>query len=528
VETDALAAAGDSLCRDGVGCGVANARAISAVDVGCAADGATADPDPTQAAHTAVSRSGARAMRRLTRRTLPADGADFLRIPGAASAGEPWRAGILPPVPTFARRIAEAIAPSRLGRSFRWLLASTTINNAGDGVALSAGPLLVASQTRDPFLVSLALLSEYLPSLLFGVPAGAIADRVDRKRMVILVNVGRAFVLAVLVATIVTASVSIAIVLIALFVLGTAETLADSAASTILPGIVAKPDLGIANARMQGAFVLTNQLLLPPVGAFMFALGPAIPFAANAAAFVLGAILIVRVVTSQVERTEVGTFRRDMADGVRWLLGNPPMRTLALTIVCFNITFGAAWGVLVLYATERLGMGPVGFGLLTTATAIGGIVGISLYGSLERRFSLADIMRVGLLIETFTHLSLALTTSPVWALGTLVVFGGHEFVWSTTSTAVRQRAVPDELMGRVGGVYRVAIIGGLVIGTPIGGILASEFGITAPFWFAFFGSALLVVLLWREFDNIVHAGDMAQAVPAAAASEPGGGAGGGQ
>jgi MFS family permease len=419
-------------------------------------------------------------------------------------------------------RVSEAIAPTRLGRSFRWLLASTFVNNAGDGVVLSAGPLLVASLTRDPFLVSLALLSEYLPVLLFGVPAGAVADRVDRKRMVVVVNLGRSFVLAVLVSTIVTGSVSIAIVLIALFVLGTAETLADSASSTILPGIVAKPDLGIANARMQGAFVLMNQLLLPPVGAFLFVVGPAIPFAANAAAFALGAILITRVVTSQVERTEVGSFRRDMADGIRWLLGNPPMRTLALTIVMFNITFGAAYGVLVLYASERLGMNAVGFGLLTTATAIGGVIGITLYGSLERRFSLADIMRAGLLIETFTHLSLALTTSPAWALGTLVVFGGHEFVWGTTSTAVRQRAVPDELMGRVGGVYRVAIIGGLVIGTPIGGILASAFGITAPFWFAFFGSALLVVLLWREFDNIVHAGDEPAAV--AAISDPQGGA----
>jgi MFS family permease len=412
-------------------------------------------------------------------------------------------------------RIAEAIAPTRLGRSFRWLLASTTVNNAGDGVALSAGPLLVASQTRDPFLVSLALLSEYLPILLFGVPAGAVADRVDRKRMVVIVNFGRAFVLAVLVSTIVTGSVSIAIVLIALFVLGTAETLADSASSTILPGIVAKPDLGIANSRMQGAFVLTNQLLLPPVGAFLFAVGPAIPFAANAAAFVLGAILITRVVTSQLERTEVGSLRQDMAEGIRWLLANPPMRTLALTIVVFNITFGAAWGVLVLYATERLGMNEVGFGLLTTATAIGGVIGISIYGSLERRFSLADIMRAGLLIETFTHLSLALTTSPGWALGTLVIFGGHEFVWGTTSTAVRQRAVPDELMGRVGGVYRTAIIGGLVIGTPIGGILASAFGITAPFWFAFVGSGLLVILMWREFDNIVHAGDERPTVAAA-------------
>lgn len=414
-------------------------------------------------------------------------------------------------------RITETIAPTRLGRSFRWLLSATTVDNVGDGIALSAGPLLVASMTRDPLLVSMALLSQYLPVLLFGVPGGVAADRFDRKRMVVVVNLARAFVLAVLVATIIVGVVSIVLVLVALFVLGTAETFADSASSTLLPGLVAREDLGIANARMQGAFLLTNQLLLPPVGAFLFAIGPAVPFAANAVAFVLASVLISRVVTDvrkrQPDRPGV---RAEMLEGIRWLVAHPPMRTLALTIFTFNVTFGAAWSVLVLYADERLGMDAIGFGLLTTAVAVGGIIGTVAYGRLERRFSLADIMRVGLLIETVTHLVLALTTSAAVALGTLVVFGIHAFVWGTTSTVVRQRAVPDAVLGRVGGVYRVAIVGGMVIGTPVGGLLARTFGITAPFWFAFVGSALLVAVLWRQFDHIVHAGEVGEPAPGGA------------
>jgi MFS family permease len=405
-------------------------------------------------------------------------------------------------------RVVETIAPARLGRSFRWLLGATVVNNAGDGVVIAAGPLLVASQTRDPFLVSLALLSEYLPVLLFGLIGGAIADRVDRVRMVVAVNIGRSFVLAALVLTIVTGTVNIALVLTALFVLGSAETFADSASSTLMPGFVARKDLGIANARMQTGLLLTNQLLLPPVGAFLFVVGAAIPFAANAAGFLLGAVLISRISARPPERSGEGRgLRADMAEGLRWLMAHPPMRTLALTIFTFNVTFGAAWSVLVLYAGERLRMDEVGFGLLTTAMAIGGLIGTLSYGRLERRFSLADIMRVGLLIETITHLVLALTTVPAVALGTLVVFGAHAFVWGTTSTVVRQRAVPDELLGRVGGVYRMAIMGGLVIGTPLGGVLARTFGITAPFWFGFIGSALLVLVLWREFEHIEHAGD---------------------
>ena len=121
-------------------------------------------------------------------------------------------------------------------------------------------------------------------------------------------------------------------------------------------------------------------------------------------------------------------------------------------------------------------------------------------------------MRVGLVLGTLTHLALAVTTTARVA----VVFGAHAFVWGTTSTVVRQRAVPDGLLGRVTGVYGVAIFAGLAIGTPIGGLLARTFGITAPFWFGFAGSALLVAILWRQFEHIVHAGE-ARAQPAGAA-----------
>jgi predicted MFS family arabinose efflux permease len=202
------------------------------------------------------------------------------------------------------------------------------------------------------------------------------------------------------------------------------------------------------------------------------------------------------------------SLRADMVEGARWLIAHPPMRTLLLTIVAFNVTFGAAWSVLVLYAVERLHMDAIGFGLLTTAMAVGGIIGTLSYGRLERRFSLANIMRGGLLIETFTHLSLALATSQVVALATMVVFGAHAFVWGTTSTAVRQRAVPDELLGRVTGVYTVGLFAGIVVGTPIGGLLARSYGITAPFWFGFVGSAILVTVLWRQFVHIAHSGDI--------------------
>ena len=411
-------------------------------------------------------------------------------------------------------RPSEAIVPSRLGRSFRWLLAAAIVNNFGDGIVLAAGPLLVASQTSDPFLVSLAVLSGKLPVLLFGVLGGAAADRFDRRRLVIAVDLCRAAALVVLVVTIVSGTVSIAVIIATLFVLGTAETFADSASSSLMPGLVDREDLGVGNARMQGAFLLTNQMIGPPIGAFLFVAGMALPFATNAVCFVLGALLMSRIVTSaKADLPLRPSLRTELGEGIRWLLRHPPMRTLALTIFAFNVTFGVGFSVLVLYASERLGMGAVGFGLLTTAVAIGGIVGIGVYGRLERRFSLGDIIRAGLLIETATHLALAITTSAAVALVTMLVFGAHEFVWGTTAETVRQRAVPDELLGRVTGVYRVAAALGIVIGTPLGGLVASAFGVAAPFWFGFIGSAFLVAVLWRRLDNIVDAGDGAVVAP---------------
>lgn len=320
-------------------------------------------------------------------------------------------------MPGVITRLVNVVVPARLGRDFRWLLSSAVVNNAGDGIVLAAGPLLVASQTHDPFVVSLALLFDYLPILLFGIIAGAAADRFDRRRMVIFANIGRALVLTVLVATIATGAVSVVLILAAIFLLATAEVFADSASSTLMPSMVARADLGVGNTRMQGAFVAVNQLIAPPIGAFLFALGMALPFAANAAAFVLGALLISRISSSigLVTRATEGegspsSWRSELVAGFRWLAGHAAMRTLAITIFAFNVTYGAAWGVLVLYARERLSMDAVGFGLLTTATAAGGIIGTLSYGALERRFSLGDIMRVGLVIETITHLVLALTT----------------------------------------------------------------------------------------------------------------------
>ena len=406
------------------------------------------------------------------------------------------------------QRALDLAAPRRFGPGFRWLLASSWLTNLGDGIAIAAGPLLVASLSDDPLLIAMAALLQWLPPLLFGLYAGALSDRLDRKLLVVVTNAIRAGVLAVIAGMIVTETVSIAAVLVALFVLATAEVFADNTTHTLLPMLVRRDDLAIANGRLMVGFVTFNQLAGPPIGAALFAVGMAWPFVGQAVMVLAGAGLIGRIALpphGRDARERTTRVWHEIEEGLGWTRRHAAVRTLVLTIFIFNITFGAAWSVLVLYAADRLGLGEIGFGLITTVSAIGGLAGTLAYGWITRRVSLGNIMRIGLIIETLTHLGLALTTSPVVAGAIFFIFGAHAFVWSTTSVAVRQRAVPDVLQGRVGSVNMVGVYGGLVIGSGIGGVLARQFGVTAPFWFAFVGSVLFLVLIWRELRHIAHA-----------------------
>lgn len=401
-------------------------------------------------------------------------------------------------------RILESLAPARLGRGFRWLLASSWCTNLGDGLAFAAGPLLVASRTEDAFLVALTALVQWLPHFLFGLYAGALSDRHDRRLVMLVGNAVRVLVVGVLTAAVLTGNDPIGVVLVALFVVASAEVFVDNTSSTLVPMLVARRDLGLANARLMFGHITVNQLAGPVLGAALFAVSPAWPFAVQAVLLLVGLALLVPMRLPALRRPARRHLLVEVGEAVRWLVRHPAVRTLTLTILIFNLTYGAAWSVLVLYVTERLDLGPVGYGVVTAVIAAGGLVGTASYGLITRRVSLSALMKAGLLLETLTHLALALTTSPAVALVIFFAFGAHAFVWSTTSVTVRQRAVPNELQGRITAVYLLAVFGGLAAGAGLGGVLARQWGITAPFWWAFIGSAAFVVLIWGQLRHIAH------------------------
>jgi len=410
-------------------------------------------------------------------------------------------------------RILDAIAPPRLGTSFRKLIGSFWSSNLADGIAIAAGPLLIEAETGDASLVGLTWLLGRLPFLLFSLPAGYIADRVDRRYVMIVAHLFRILVLTLLTLVILGDQVSVGLIMGAMFLLGVAEAFSDNTANTFLPMLVEKKELTLGNSRLMFGHVGLNLLIGPPIGAALFAVGMWIPFAVQVPAMVLAGALVWRIMLPEgldgaaVEPSSDRSARKDILDGVKWVWGHPAIRTLALSIFFFNITFGGSFSVLVVLAKERLALGDFGFGLLTGMSAIGGIIGTIFYKKTEARLGVVTIMRAGLVIEGLTHLVLAVSTTAALAFVMLLFFGVHEAMWGTTSGSIRQAAVPYEFQGRVGSVYMLGLQTGLLIGAGIGSVLAGLYGVTAPYWFGFVGTTIVLALVWRRLETI--AGELA-------------------
>lgn len=396
-----------------------------------------------------------------------------------------------------------------LGSRFRRLWAASTLTNLGDGAFLAAGPLLVASVSTDPLAVGSAVAVQQLPWLLFGLVSGAVVDRFDRRRLVVVVNVVRAVVLGLLSVAILLDGASLAVIYGALFVLGTGETVADNATGTLVVRVVPHDQLGTANARLSAVFTVGNQLAGPPLGAWLFAVSAAAPFGLHALAFAGSALLIATLAlpADDPAGTDAAPVRRpalnrQIAEGVRWLWGHRGLRTLTGCIAVMNLTFMAAFATWVLYGTQRLGLTQLQFGFLLTAGAVGGLAGAWLYPRLEVRFGRVLLVRVGLLVEAATHLVLASTTSPAIVYATMTLFGAHAVVWGTVATTVRQRSVPGQLLGRVTSVFFFASTGAAAIGAAVGSLVARTYGLTANFWIASGTITVLTVLAWRPLAAV--------------------------
>ena len=389
-----------------------------------------------------------------------------------------------------------------LGRNFNTLWAATTVSNIGDGIAAAAAPLLMASLTDDPVLVGLTVFVQQLPWVLFSLISGVFVDRLDRRRLIVVGNTLRGLILAALALAVWQDAATIPVLYTVGFLLGTCETFTDNASGALVPTVVPSEDLPRANARMQFSFFTINRFAAPPLGAALFVAATALPFGINALSFVLAAVLISTLRSvRQAPPSEPRSVGADIGEGLRWLWNHTTLRTLSATLFLMNITLASGFSIFVLYSRDHLGLNAYGYGFLMTASAVGFLLGATIAPRLQRRFSPSLLLRVGLVVETLTHVGLALSTTAWVAIPVLIAFGIHGSIWDTVTLTMRQRAIPDALRGRVQSVYLLFAIGGSALGALIGGPIARLFGLTGPFWMAAIVMAILTAAVWRTFGR---------------------------
>ena len=399
----------------------------------------------------------------------------------------------------------------RLGGRFAKLWVATTASALGSGLATIATPLLVASRTDSPLIVSAAFAVGWLPWLLFALPGGVLVDRVDRRRLMILIDWVRVAAMAVLATAILTGHAGLVLLYVVLFVVNTGEIVLRAASQAMVPAVVPRSRLERANGWLMGGAMLTNGMIAGPLGGFLFAVAASLPFFANAATYAASAVLVTLIAGTYRAAPEPGaadrprSVRADIVEGFRWLAHQRVLRTMAGLIGLLNVTLTAALAVLVLLAKERLHLGSVGYGALFTCMAVGGILGSVAGDRIIQAVTATWTIRIGLLIETGLHLILA-TSRNAYVVGVaLFAFGVHGALWGIVGSTLRQRLTPPELLGRVGSTILFVVAGGNCVGALLGGAVAATFGLTAPYWVGFVVAALVTAGTWRVFNRAAMA-----------------------
>ncbi len=374
-----------------------------------------------------------------------------------------------------------------LGPRFTRLWVAAAISNLGDGVMGVAFPLLVASITRDPLLVAGAAFANRIPWLLFALPAGALVDRMDRRRVMVAVDWSRAVVVGVLGAWLLVGNVPLAVIYVGAFLLGSAETMFDTSSEAVIPALVESSQLDAANGRLQAAEWVTNSFAGPPLGAALWALAASAPFLFDAGSFVIAAVLVATISGSfRSERIPdpATKLRTDIAEGLRWLWGHTVLRTTALMAGVTNLVGTGIVAIFVLFAQDILGLGDIGYGLILATIGVGGLIGAVGASAVVKRIGPGTTLLSTVVALAAASIITGFTSSPWVAAVATFIFGMFIAMWNVVAISLRQSLTPDELRGRVASVARLLAWGTQPLGALLGGVVANLVGLRGPFYVA--------------------------------------------
>ncbi len=423
--------------------------------------------------------------------------------------------------PTFAPAngsggpVAVSAPISPLGSRFRRLFLGNAVSSVGDGLVLVAFPLLALTLTTRPVLIAGVAIAGRLPALLWSIPAGALVDRVDRRTLVVIINVIRIAVLAAFGGLVLAGHDNLVALYGTVFVLGTADMMFGITTQACLPAMVVTNDLPRANGYLATAEVSGQQFVGPAIGGVTFAAAQAVPFIADALSFVASLFLVRSALPRAIDGRQRRPFLADIKEGVAWFLRNRLLRLLALVVASLAFCQAMVFAELVLYGTHQLHLGHAEYGLFFAGAAAGNVVGSLTASRIHERWGPARCIVGAALLASTAYLVLSFTSSVLIAVAVLFAEAVGVAVGNVTTLSLRQRVIPPELLGRVGAAFRFLLYGLIPLGALMGGLLTAALGVRTAIGIA--GALQLVSLaaaapaLVRRINHV--SGSLAQPRP---------------
>lgn len=346
---------------------------------------------------------------------------------------------------------------------------------------VTAFPLLAAILTRDPVLIAGITISTRLPWLLFSIFTGAIADRMDRRKLMIGADIVRMVIVGVLGASILLDAVAIWQLYVCAFLLGICETLHVNAAQAFIPAVVRQDQLLPANARFASAQIVSTQFIGPPLGVAMFNAAHALPFVADAVTFAGSAGLIAAIPDEHAVEKPTTRFRDDVLDGLRYLRDHKALRRLTEILAFVNFFYFAAISLLVLYNDEILGGSDITFTALSVSAAVGTVISRFFIQRLAGAKGTTTTMVISMWLWAIATTVMALTSNSSIAIASNAVLGIGTGLWLSLNTTLRQQLTPSRMLGRMNAASRTVSWGIVPFGAAFGGFAARFLGLRGPF-----------------------------------------------
>jgi MFS family permease len=395
---------------------------------------------------------------------------------------------------------------ARLWGNRDWVLlwSGQLVSVVGTQVSQLAYPLLMLALTKSPAQAGFISASRTLPYLLLGLPAGALVDRWNRKRLMIACDAGRALALGSIPLALALGRLTLAQLYVVALLEGVLNVFFNLAETAALTRVVTRDQIPAATT-LNEVTLSTGSMLGPALGGLIFAIGQGFAFLADAISYAVSVVSVwfIRAELSAAPSSNAGRLVDDIRAGIVWLWRHPLLRLLAL-ITGGTVMIESGYMLVVIILAERMGASSAVTGLVLGAGGVGSVVGAVLSGPAMRRFTFGQIAMGVHWIWALLLPLYALAPNPLALAAITAAAYGITPIFFVAQYSYRLSKIPDDLQGRVNGVFRLVLFGGQPLGLALAGLLSQVIGPvrTVLLFTALLALLALAITLSRELRRV--------------------------